>query len=76
MTSARTRAQGRERGLRHRRLRRRGKAVFEIRPHVERLSEALVLAGMPREETKNHAKVEAALDGLVREWVLTKLRGK
>jgi hypothetical protein len=75
MTAASTRrAQGRARARRHRALRRRGRAAYCVRAHVERLAAALIKSGMPDEETWCRDKVEAALDGLVEEWVVRKLR--
>jgi hypothetical protein len=68
------RAQAAERGRRHRRLRKFGKVAYRVRPHEERLREALRRSGMPPEETWDRDKVEGALDGLVAEWILIKLR--
>ena len=75
MTDADTiRAQAAARRRKHRRLTALGKGAYYVRPHKERLREALRKSGMPAEDTKNCSKVEAALDGLIKEWVLIKLR--
>jgi hypothetical protein len=62
------------RGRRHRALRRRHKAAYYVRAHEWRLAAALIKSGMPPEETECRAKIEAALDGLVEEWITRKLR--
>jgi hypothetical protein len=69
-----TRKREQDRGRRRRRLKLLGKGAYYVRPHKERLAEALRKSGMPAEDTKIRIKVEAALDGLIREWVLIKLR--
>jgi hypothetical protein len=68
------RTQACERRRKHRRLKLLGKGAYYVRPHKERLAEALRKSGMPAEDTKIRTKVEAALDGLIKEWVLIKLR--
>jgi hypothetical protein len=67
------RAQTAARGRKHRRLRARGGAAYYVRPNEDLLAEALIKSGMDAEETDNRDKVEAALDGLVAEWIMRKL---
>jgi len=62
-----------ERGRRHRRLRKQGCEVYDVRANATRLSEALVRAGLPPADAEDRAKVEAALDRLIGEWVRLKL---
>jgi hypothetical protein len=64
----------RERARRHRQLKKLGKVAYRVKAHEERLAEALRKSGMTLEESWDRNKVEAALAGLVAEWVLLKLR--
>ena len=57
MTSASTRrAQSRQRGRRHRALRKRGKAAYCVRAHERRRAEALIKSGMPHHGSRHHQR--------------------